>query len=84
MRRRDFVILFGLAVITPQAVLAQATGKRSRIGWLSYAAKDTPIGVRYLEQFLTGMRDLGYVEDRDFEMLYRFADFHADRCPNSP
>ena len=27
------------------------------------------------------MRELGYTEGQDFEMLYRFADFHADRLP---
>jgi putative tryptophan/tyrosine transport system substrate-binding protein len=27
------------------------------------------------------MRELGYVEGRDFEMLYRYADAHADRLP---
>jgi len=32
-------------------------------------------------QFLTGMRELGHTECQDFEMLYRFADFHADRLP---
>jgi hypothetical protein len=37
--------------------------------------------VRYIEDFLTGMRELGYAEGQDFEMLYRFADFHADRLP---
>jgi putative ABC transport system substrate-binding protein len=37
--------------------------------------------VRYLGQFLTGMRELGYAEGQDFEMLYRFADFQADRLP---
>jgi hypothetical protein len=27
------------------------------------------------------MRELGYVEGRDFDMTYGMADFHADRCP---
>jgi putative tryptophan/tyrosine transport system substrate-binding protein len=37
--------------------------------------------VRYVSQFLTGMRELHYMEGRDFEMAYRFADFHAERLP---
>src|SRR5262249_45844467 len=28
-----------------------------------------------------GMRELGYVEGRDFDMTYGMADFHADRLP---
>jgi hypothetical protein len=79
MRRRQFVFLFGAAAIAPRAVLA--TSKRSLVGWLGFSPKDAPLTVRYLGQFLTGMRELGYTEGRDFEMLYRFADFHADRLP---
>jgi len=80
MRRRDFVFLLGAAAIMPRAGLAQAT-PRYRIGYLVFPTKDAPLGVRYLGQFLTGMRDLGYTEGQDFEMIYRFADFNADRLP---
>jgi putative ABC transport system substrate-binding protein len=48
---------------------------------LGFAPKDTPLIVGYLNQFLTGMRELGYAEGRDFEMVYRYADFHAERLP---
>jgi putative tryptophan/tyrosine transport system substrate-binding protein len=27
------------------------------------------------------MRELGYVEGRDFDMVYRFAEAHPDRLP---
>jgi ABC-type uncharacterized transport system substrate-binding protein len=37
--------------------------------------------VKYLGQFLSGMRELGYVEGQDFEMLERFAESDADRMP---
>jgi hypothetical protein len=70
MKRRDFVFLVGAAAITPQAALAQATTKRPRVGWFSYTTRDSPIGRRYLGQFLSGMRSLGYVEGQDFEMLF--------------
>jgi putative tryptophan/tyrosine transport system substrate-binding protein len=46
--------------------------------WLS---RDTPLIVRYINGFLSGMRELGYVEGRDFDMAYGMADFHADRMP---
>jgi putative ABC transport system substrate-binding protein len=81
MNRRDFAFLFGVATIASRTVLAQATRRQFRVGWLSFTTKDAPLTVRYLGQLLTGMRELGYLEGRDFEMLYRFADFHADRLP---
>jgi putative ABC transport system substrate-binding protein len=40
-----------------------------------------PLIVRYIDGFLSGMRELGYVEGRDFDMTYAMADFHADRLP---
>jgi putative ABC transport system substrate-binding protein len=62
-------------------VLGQAAQKRPVIASLWLPSKDARLTVRYLSQFLTGMRELGYVEGRDFEMVYRFADFHAERLP---
>jgi len=81
MRRRDFVLLTCAATVTPRTVLAQNTSRRFLIGYLSFPTKDAPLAVRYLEDFLNAMRELGYTEGQDFEMVYRFADFHADRLP---
>jgi putative tryptophan/tyrosine transport system substrate-binding protein len=89
MRRRDFVaLLSGAIAILPRAVRAQVISSRFRVGFLSYGtedlnygAKDAPLTTRYIGDFLTGMRELGYTEGQDFEMLYRFADFHGDRVP---
>jgi putative tryptophan/tyrosine transport system substrate-binding protein len=81
MRRRDFVLLTCAATVTPRTVLAQNTSRRFLIGYLSFTTKDAPLAVRYLEDFLNAMRELGYTEGQDFEMVYRFADFHADRLP---
>ena len=79
MRRRDFAFLICAATIAPRAVLAQATS--GRVGSLWFPSKDEPIAAKYREQFLTGMRELGYAEGQNFESLARFADFHADRMP---
>jgi putative ABC transport system substrate-binding protein len=67
--------------MVPRAVLAQATGRRFLVGYLSFPTKDNPLAVRYLGDFLTGMRELGYTEGKDFEMVYRYADLRADRLP---
>ena len=40
-----------------------------------------PPVAKYIDRFLADMRELGYVEGRDFDMTYAMADFHADRLP---
>jgi ABC-type uncharacterized transport system substrate-binding protein len=81
MRRRDFGLLICGATLAPRVVLAQTTNKRFLIAYLSFSTKDNPIAVRYINDFLSGMRELGRVEGQDFEIVYRFADLHADRLP---
>jgi len=60
---------------------ARLPGSDHLIGRLSFASRDAPLIVRYIDRFLSGMRELGYVEGRDFDMTYAMADFHADRLP---
>jgi putative ABC transport system substrate-binding protein len=81
MRRRQFITLIGGAAAWPFVARAQVTRKRPLIGRLSFGSRDTPLIVRYINGFLSGMRELGYVEGRDFDMTYAMADFHADRLP---
>jgi putative ABC transport system substrate-binding protein len=81
MRRRDFTFLVCAATIAPRVLLAQATSARFRVGSLWLTSKDEPIAAKYRGQFLSGMRELGYIEGQNLEMLYSFADFHADRLP---
>jgi putative ABC transport system substrate-binding protein len=66
----------------PQGVLAQTINKkRPLVGWLSYGESD--VAARYLGQLLKGMRELGLIEGRDFEMVYRSAEFHVERLPKA-
>lgn len=82
MRRRDFIkIIAGSAAAWPLTTRAQITRKRPLIGRLSFGSRDTPLIVRYINGFLSGMRELGYVEGQDFDMTYAMADFHTDRLP---
>ena len=83
MRRRDFVGLLGAISAWPQAVLGQVTRRRPLIGRLSFASRDTPLLVRYINGFLSGMRELSYVEGRDFDITYAMADFHRDQLPRA-
>ena len=81
MRRRDFAFLVCAATMAPRVLFAQATTRPPVVGSLWFNTKDAPLPVGYRGQFLAGMRELGYVEGQDFEMLDRFADFQADRLP---
>ena len=81
MRRREFISLIGSVAATwPLAVQAQ-TKKRPLVGWLWYGKSD--IGAGYLDQFLKGMHELGLIEGRDFDMVYRSAEFHVERLPKA-
>ena len=83
MHRREFikVIIAGSAAAWPFTARGQATRKRPLIARFSFASRDAPLIARYIDRFLSGMRELGYVEGRDFDMTYAMADFHADRLP---
>jgi putative ABC transport system substrate-binding protein len=80
MKRREFISLIGgiggVAATWPLSVQAQ-TKKRPLVGWLWYSEADIIVG--YLQQLLKGMRELGLVEGRDFDMVYRSAEFHLER-----
>jgi putative ABC transport system substrate-binding protein len=81
MRRREFIGVLGVIAAWPQAVAGEAAKKRPVIGRLALPSKDADLFVRYNGQFLSGMRELHYTEGQDFDIVYRFADFHADRLP---
>src|SRR5215831_12493146 len=82
MKRRELITLFGSAAvsswISPPPALAQALDKLPRrigfVGGSSYT-----MTARYIAAFVEGMGAHGYVEDRDFEMDYRWAEGHVAR-----
>jgi hypothetical protein len=78
--RREFITLLGgAAAAWPLAARAQQGSKVWRIGWLSGASREATSGLQ--SAFLQGMRELGYVEGRDFVMESRFADGKYERYP---
>jgi ABC-type uncharacterized transport system substrate-binding protein len=84
MRRRQFISLLGAAAAAwPFAARGQVSRKRPLIGRLSSGSRDVPPVAKYIDQLLIGMRELGYVEGRDFDIVYGMADFHADRLPQA-
>jgi putative ABC transport system substrate-binding protein len=82
MKRRQFIRLIGASgVAWPLSARGQVTRKRPLIARLSSGSRDTPTIAEFIERFLSGMRELGYVEGRDFDMTYGWADFHPDQLP---
>jgi putative tryptophan/tyrosine transport system substrate-binding protein len=79
MQRRQFITLIGSAAAWPLAVRAQGPRSGPLIAWLSGGARAN--GQFAIDAFLQGMRDLGYIEGRDFDIIYRFADGYAERLP---
>jgi putative ABC transport system substrate-binding protein len=81
VKRRDFITLLGGGAVWPLAARAQPSIKRPLIAWLSLGAQKTSWA--FVESFLQGMREYGYVEGRQFDITYRFADGYIDRLPAS-
>jgi putative ABC transport system substrate-binding protein len=78
MRRREFIRLFGSAVVAwPLAARAQQAGKVHRIGFLGSA---TAAGsAKAVESFRAGLREFGYVEGRNIGIEFRWAEGNYDR-----
>jgi putative ABC transport system substrate-binding protein len=81
MQRRGFITLLGGAVAAswPLAGLAQTPPRRPLIGFLAPSSQAT--GGRYYGGFPQGMRELGYLENRDYVLEARYADGDQARLP---
>jgi ABC-type uncharacterized transport system substrate-binding protein len=82
MPRRTIALLITLTLailVAPLAADAQLVGKVYRIGLL-IPGSASGFASR-IEAFRHGLRDLGYVEDRNIAIESRFADGQADRLP---
>jgi ABC-type uncharacterized transport system substrate-binding protein len=83
VKRREFIKLCGgAAAAWPLAARAQQTGKVWRIGFLAGSARVVPLDKNpAVAGFLQGMRELGYVEDSNFVVEWRFAEGRYDLFP---
>jgi putative ABC transport system substrate-binding protein len=79
VKRRDFITLVGGTAVWPLAARAQQPAKRPLIAWLSGGERTASWG--FVEAFLQGMREYGYVEGDNFDIVYRFADGYIERLP---
>jgi putative tryptophan/tyrosine transport system substrate-binding protein len=79
-KRKFLGALGGAAVAWRLNLSAQVSAEpRTLIGWLS--GSESKVAGLFAEDFLDGMRDLGYVDGRDFDMVARYAEGIQDRLP---
>ena len=81
--RRKLIIALGAAALgSPLYSRAQPAAKVWRIGWLNQSARPVSLDADYLlVAFRAGMRDLGYVEGRNFLIEARFAENRVEILP---
>lgn len=81
MRRREFIALLGGAGTWPLPARAQQPAKTWRVGFLAGGARPVPLDSSPYAGFTRGMRELGYVEGKDFTMEWRFAEGRTGLFP---
>jgi putative tryptophan/tyrosine transport system substrate-binding protein len=78
--RREFITLLGgAAAAWPLAARAQQAGKVWRIGFLSAVSRESSF--RSYAALQQGMRELGYVEGKDFVIEWRSVEGKYERFP---
>jgi putative ABC transport system substrate-binding protein len=78
MRRREFIGLLSCSVLSPLAAHGQATSG-ARVGWLTAqtASSLTP----FIDALRSGFGELGYIEGRNLNLVFRYADGQIGRLP---
>jgi ABC-type uncharacterized transport system substrate-binding protein len=80
-RRAILALLASAAGTWPLILQAQPVKKPPLVGWLYFARYD--LINNWLQLFLRGMRELGNIEGRDFEMIYRSAEGRVELLPQA-
>jgi len=80
MQRREFIKVFGGAVVAgwPLTARAQPAAKVPRIGFLLFNSPQSD----FIAPLLQGLQVLGYEDGKTIAIEYRFADGKAERLPD--
>jgi putative ABC transport system substrate-binding protein len=81
MDRRTFLAGTGAMLLAaPLAAEAQEPGKRPRVGFLGPRTRAD--AAPYLDAFLLGLREIGWVEGKNIFIEYRWAEGRQERLPD--
>ena len=78
-RRQLFSLLGGAVALWPVGASAETPSRRSTIGFLAGGSKVA--NRQFYDSFPQGLRDLGYVEGRDYALAERYADGNHANLP---
>jgi putative ABC transport system substrate-binding protein len=83
VKRREFITLLGAgaAAAWPLAARAQQQERMRRVGFLITVVPPAQFASEYLVGFTQGMRELGYLEGKDFVIELRSAEGRYERLP---
>jgi ABC-type uncharacterized transport system substrate-binding protein len=73
MRRRQFILTMGVAMVYLRGVRAQSRGRRWLIGFIAHEYE------KMYDPFFEGLRDLGYVEGKNTTIERRYAGGQPER-----
>jgi putative ABC transport system substrate-binding protein len=79
MKRRQVMCIGAAWLAAPLPVLAQP--RMVRIGFLGGISPDAPAQRTAIDPFRRALRELGYVEGQNLEILFRWAEGQPDRLP---
>lgn len=79
MNRRRLLAIIAASPLAVGPLAALAQGRRPLIAWLGTATHE--LQAHFIDSFVKGMAELGRIEGRDYEIVYRFAAGQLDRLP---
>ena len=85
MIRRIFSLVLGalLLALSHPAEAQQPAGKVPRIGFLTTSSASDPLNALRLDAFRQGLRELGYVQGKNINIEYRYAEGRSERLAES-
>jgi putative ABC transport system substrate-binding protein len=81
-RRRFLLTSLARAVAAPHAAMAQERGRVPRVSVLGPRTRAD--AAPFVDGFLRGLRERGWVDGKNTGLEYRFADGQYDRLPDRP
>ena len=81
MRRRDLVLLAGMAVVLPRTATAQQAERVRRIGYFTAVtgSPDDVFGIEQIRALVAGLREFGWADGRNITLEHRFSGSGLER-----